>query len=159
MRVYIDGYNVTRSDPATRNLPLEEQRAALEQRLRADARALLGTGDYQIVWDASGGFGDSRSDRGHVRYTRRDTADDAIVSRVRASKGRVCVVTSDGELANRCRQAAPYGADIKPSSMLYTGSKPRARRRRRGSVRRDEGIPANANAIKAELKRLWGIED
>ena len=40
MRWYIDGYNVTKSDPATRGLSLEDQRAALEARCRIKAHAL-----------------------------------------------------------------------------------------------------------------------
>ena len=49
MRYLIDGYNVTKRDPATRDLSLEEQRDTLERRLRVAARDVLGAGSYTIV--------------------------------------------------------------------------------------------------------------
>ena len=161
MHTFIDGYNVTRSDPATRDLPLEEQRARLEARMRSRGAALIGSGGYTIVWDGAGGKGVVHDEGPSVDYTRRPTADDSIVERVRASKSRVCVVTSDNELANRCRSVAGYGADICPSNRLFESAETTrsAKGRSKGPARRDMGIPANANEINAELKKLWGIDN
>lgn len=115
----IDGYNVTKRDPATRNLPIEEQRLALETRLQTRARELIGTTDYLIVWDGAGGNGVARRAARKSSFTRRPTADDAIVERVRAARTHICVVTSDNGLAARCRAAASVGVDVKPSSILF----------------------------------------
>ena len=101
MRYYIDGYNVTKRDPSTRNLSIEEQRDALERRLRIDAGRALGRASYTIVWDGAGGEGVVREPDPHVAFTRKPTADDAIVERVRGAKERVGVVTSDRGLAAR----------------------------------------------------------
>jgi len=160
MRYLIDGYNVTRCDPATRDLPLEEQRTALETRMRTRGAALLGKGTYTIIWDGASGAARNNVPAGST-YTRRPTADDAIVARVRASKERIGVVTSDNELANRCHAVALHGVDVLPSSRLFESS--RSPRNAKGGSRkpmsRDVGIPADANKINEELKRLWGIED
>lgn len=115
----IDGYNVTKRDPATRSLSLQAQREALETRMRTRARELIGTTDYLIVWDGAGGTGVARKPSRKSAFTRLDTADDSIVGRVRRAQQRVCVVTSDNGLAERCRSAALHGVDIKPSKMLF----------------------------------------
>ena len=44
MHTLIDGYNVTKGDPATRECSLEEQRTSLMRRLRARRDTLLGAG-------------------------------------------------------------------------------------------------------------------
>jgi len=49
MRFLVDGYNVTLSDPATKDLTLEEQREALVARLAARRRDLLGDGEVTVV--------------------------------------------------------------------------------------------------------------
>lgn len=163
MRYLIDGYNVTKRDPATRDLSLEEQRDALERRLRVRAASLFGSTSYTIVWDAAGGQGVVRPTGGDVAYTRMPTADDAIVERVRRASERVGVVTSDNELAGRCRAVALYGADILPSDCLFANAaapvKLKGKRGKQKPLPRDVGIPANANEINRELKKLWGIED
>ncbi|WP_172623404.1 NYN domain-containing protein [Arabiibacter massiliensis] len=159
MRYLIDGYNVTRRDPATRDLPLEEQRSALERRLKLHARGALGKASYLVVWDAARGAGLERPFDAPVEYTRQPTADDAIVEKVRAASERVGVVTSDRELADRCRAAASCGVEVLPAERLFAAAmgKPSAKRRPGRIV--DEGIPANAHAINRELKELWGIDD
>ena len=163
MRVLVDGYNVTKRDPATRDLSLEDQRHALEVRLKAKSRALLGTTDYLIVWDGAGGKGVVHGSSVKTTYTRMPTADDSIVKRVRSSKQRLTVVTSDNGLADRCRQAADFGVDIKPSSILFESADAHALKkkgtRKKARMTRDVGIPAEANKINEELKKLWGIED
>lgn len=160
MRYLIDGYNVTKRDPATRDLPLEEQRTALERRLKLHARNVLGKAPYLIVWDAANGEGLDRPFGAPVEYTRMATADDAIVEKARAATDRVGVVTSDRELAERCRAAASHGIEVLPSERLFDAAvmKPAAKRRRPSPLV-DEGIPANARAINRELMELWGIED
>ena len=156
MSWFIDGYNVTRSDPATRNLALEEQRARLEARLRTAAPRVLGSSDYLIVWDGAGGFARGAARDGSEHFTRMATADDSIVNHVTAADGRVGVVTSDNELANRVKAMAPHGVELRSSSVLYESSSAKAPRK--APMRRDVGIPAGANEINRELKELWGIE-
>lgn len=163
MRYLVDGYNVTKRDPATSGLSIAEQRDALERRLRATAARVLGTSSYTIVWDAAGGEGVSHAHADKVAYTRLLTADDAIVERVRRASERVGVVTSDRELAERCRSVALHGVDVLPSERLFADApapaKPKGGRGKRKPMPRDVGIPANANEINRELKKLWGIED
>lgn len=159
MRYYIDGYNVTKRDPATRDLPIEEQRSQLEGRMRVQAVKLLGGSSYVIVWDAAGGQGVVHGHGPDVRYTRKPTADDAIVARVRAANARVGVVTSDRGLADRCRAVALHGVDVLPAERLFAGAKPARSAKKRKPLPRDMGIPSNANEINRELKELWGIED
>lgn len=162
MHYFIDGYNVTRRDPNTKDLPLESQRSELEKRLRINKTALLGKASYTIVWDAAGGLGITPSTgRPDLtsEYTHLPTADDAIVEKVRRATERVGVVTSDNELANRCRSAAPFGADILPAERLFAQAKPKKKQAKKTPMPRDIGIPANANEINRELKELWGIED
>ena len=159
MRYYIDGYNVTKRDPSTRNLSIEEQRDALERRLRIDAGRALGRASYTIVWDGAGGEGVVREPDLHVAFTRKPTADDAIVERVRGAKERVGVVTSDRGLAERCRAVALHGVDVLPSERLFAQASGAAKTRKGAPLPRDVGIPANANEINRELKKIWGIED
>ena len=51
MRYLVDGYNITRRDPATASLPLCEQREALLVRLATRGADLLGVGPIVIVFD------------------------------------------------------------------------------------------------------------
>ncbi|WP_180326520.1 NYN domain-containing protein [Raoultibacter phocaeensis] len=162
MHYLIDGYNVTRRDPATKNLLLEEQRLELESRLRIKSSVLLGKATYTIIWDASGGIGTVNPTGAAHRdseYTRLPTADDAIVAKVRRATERIGIVTSDNELANRCRSAAPHGVDILPAERLFADAKPKKARDKKAPLPRDVGIPPNANEINRELKKIWGIED
>lgn len=160
MRYYIDGYNVTKRDPATRALSIEQQRDALERRLRVRASDLLGTTSYVVIWDAAGGAGVARHADERVAFTRLPTADDSIVERVRRASECVGVVTSDRELANRCRAVAQCGVKVLASDCLFEGSSAaNASKKKRKPMPRDIGIPSNANEINRELKELWGIED
>ena len=158
MHYLIDGYNVTRRDPSTKDLPLEDQRAELEKRLRIGKTMLPGKATYSIVWDAAGGAGIVHpTDRSE--YTRMPTADDAIVEKVRRATERIGVVTSDNELAGRCRSAALHGVDVLPAERLFADAKPPKKRSKNTPMRRDIGIPANAHEINRELKEIWGIDD
>ncbi|MGI6032524.1 MAG: NYN domain-containing protein [Coriobacteriales bacterium] len=123
MRYLIDGYNVTKRDPATCQLSLEAQREALEERMRTHARALIGTTDYLIVWDGAGGRGVVHGHDRKSAYTRLPTADDSIVERVRETSEKICVVTSDQGLRARCRSAARVRVEFKPSDALFADSR------------------------------------
>ena len=56
------------------------------------------------------------------------TADDAIVEKVRRATERLGVVTSDNELAGRCRSAALHGVDVLPAERLFADAKPPKKR-------------------------------
>ncbi|MEG0027624.1 MAG: NYN domain-containing protein [Raoultibacter sp.] len=159
MQYYIDGYNITKRDPATRDLSIEDQRAALEGRMRVRSVALLGRAAYTIVWDGAGGAGVAGNHKAKVQYTRLPTADDAIVAKVCNASVRVGVVTSDNELARRCKAVALAGVEILPAECLFEGAKASAKAKSRVPLRRDIGIPPNANEINRELKKLWGIDE
>ncbi|MHB1016741.1 MAG: NYN domain-containing protein [Coriobacteriia bacterium] len=151
MRFLVDGYNVTRSDPATRSCALDEQRDALVARLAARGADLLGRGRITVVFDGvAGGPTDAGQGQVSVRYAHRpDTADDLIVRLVTASD--TTVVTDDGGLAGRARAR---GAAIVSSSACFEGASSRkvtGRRYRAAGA----GLPPGANSITAELKELW----
>jgi predicted RNA-binding protein with PIN domain len=154
MRFLVDGYNVTRSDPATKDLALEEQREALLARLAARRRELLGDGKVIVVFDgvAGGAGGGSGVGRGavEVRYARSPESADDLIVRL-AAGGGFTVVTSDGGLAHRVEGA---GAIVVPSATCFEGARGR---RRRGSryPASTVGLPAGANEITRELKDLW----
>ena len=131
MHYLIDGYNVTRRDPSTKDLPLENQRAELEKRLRIGKTMLPGKATYSIVWDAAGGAGIVHpTDRSE--YTRMPTADDAIVEKVRRATERIGVVTSDYELAGRCRSGSSKARCRIPSGSGCSGSRQAAREAKGG---------------------------
>ncbi|MCK8115889.1 NYN domain-containing protein [Anaerosoma tenue] len=151
MRFLVDGYNVTRSDPATKDLALEEQREALVARLAARRRELLGDGEVAVVFDGVAGGG-SGAGRGavEVRYARSPESADDLIARL-AAGGGVTVVTSDGGLARRVEGT---GAVVVPSATCFEGV--RGRRRRGGRYPASTvGLPAGANEITRELKDLW----
>ncbi|MBN2847281.1 MAG: NYN domain-containing protein [Coriobacteriia bacterium] len=151
MQYLIDGYNVTRSDPATRSCALDAQRDALVARLAARGADLLGRGKITVVFDGvAGGPADAGQGQIRVRYAHRpETADDLIVRLVTA--GDTVVVTDDGGLARRARAR---GATTLPSAVCYEGSTMRkvTGRRYRASA---AGLPPGAHSITAELKELW----
>ena len=151
MQYLIDGYNVTRSDPATRSCALDEQREALVARLAARGSDLLGRGPITVVFDGvAGGAADAGRGQVSVRFAHRpQTADDLIVRLVTA--GETTVVTDDGGLAERARVR---GAVIVPSAVCFEQASARkvTGRRYRASA---AGMPPGAAQITAELKELW----
>lgn len=160
MLFLVDGYNVTRSDPATRDLSLEEQRDALARRLAARGSALLGTGRIVVVFDGVEGAGlTAHVGQVEVRYSRGRIADDAIVAVARASSESIVLVTSDRGLAERVRDHLGRSVDVRPREVCFEGSRGNAGGRRAGSVARDVGLPKGANKITEELKDLWLSED
>jgi hypothetical protein len=156
----VDGYNVTRSDPASRDLPLEQQRDALARRLATRGATLLGSGRIVIVFDGVEGVGlAERMGPVEIRYSRGTTADDAIVAAARGERGAVVLVTSDRGLADRVRDHLGRSVEVRPRESCFEASRPTKPRRGAGSVARDEGLPKGANRITEELKDLWLTEE
>lgn len=160
MLFLIDGYNVTRQDPATRDLGLEEQRDALTRRLRVKGPKLLGAGRVVIVFD--GKFGVPAAASGtlpEVVFSRGRSADDEIVRIASKAAEKVVVVSDDRELAARARV---HGSDVeqRPSSCcLESAAGTRRGGKRKAGIARDAGLPAGANRITKELKELWLDDD
>jgi len=165
MLFLLDGYNVTKGDPATRDLTLESQREALIARLRARGKDLLGTGKIVVVFDGDVGQAARQSDTYpvEVEFSRGQSADDAIVRVAsRMPKEQVCLVTSDRGLQERAQ--AHLGARLKVlgRETLYDAAQRRtgAKSRRDGSADDDEGsMPKGANRITEELKKIWLEEE
>lgn len=157
MLFLIDGYNVTRSDPATRTLSLEEQREALARRLSARGGSLLGAGRVVIVFDGAGGVGSvERIGQVEVRYSRGgQSADDAIVTAARGTTEGIVLVTSDNGLADRVRAHLGGSVSVRPREVCFENAPTPQQRRGRGGVARETGLPKGANRITEELKGLW----
>jgi predicted RNA-binding protein with PIN domain len=160
----IDGYNVTRSDPATRRLDLESQRDALVRRLGARGRELLGPGHIVVVFDGVGHHGDcSAPGAVEVRYSRSgESADDVIVDMASRAGDGVTIVSSDRGLAERAQVHGIAGsAKIWPRERVFEDAV--ASRVRSGDKRglggSTLGLPKGANRITQELKGLWLDED
>jgi predicted RNA-binding protein with PIN domain len=149
MRYLVDGYNVTKRDPATSRLTLEQQRDALVMRLAVRGEGLLGAGRITVVFDGvpEAGTGTFRRGAVEVRFSRLETADDMIVRL--AAGGDATVVTSDTGLAIR---AGGEGARVLGAEVCFDGrASKRGARYPAGSV----GMPAGANKVTEELKKLW----
>ena len=157
MLFLVDGYNVTRRDPATSELSLLDQREALAARLRVRGRDLLGDGRVVVVFDGEGGPGLSTGGDVPVEivYAHRHSADDEIVRIAARSKVPVTVVSSDRAVARRASERATVAVEVRESSTLFEATRGRPRKRSRGSIARDAGLPRGANAITRELKELW----
>ncbi len=158
MLYLIDGYNVTRSDPATRDRSLEEQREGLLARLRSRGRDLLGAGRIIVVFDGAGGSGVSRVPGSpvEVRFSRDATADDEIAALAASSRESICLVTSDSDLRERVRAHATGSVTVKPREALYDAAGRGSRRTRGGRFPGSTaGMPKGANRITEELKKLW----
>ncbi len=152
MRFIIDGHNVTLSDPATRELPAEEQRDALVRRLAVSGRDLLGAGTITVVFDGRTADPPPTSGALEVRFSAEESADDVIVRLATGADG-VTVVTGDRELARRV-VAANERARVLGCEALFTAVRPK----RGGRVRypaASAGLPKGANKITEELKKLW----
>ncbi len=161
----VDGYNVTRSDPATRDLPLDRQRDALVSRLSARAGVLLGRGRVCVVFDGRGSAGSSAVHGAvEVRYTSgSESADDMIVRLAAAAGESVTIVSDDRELATRARaHAGARAVKVVARESVFEAAAP-ARSATRPSGRdlggSTAGIPRGANRITEELKGLWLDEE
>lgn len=162
MLILVDGYNVTRSDPATRELELEEQRDALVARLRARGPQMLGRGRIVVLFDAVHGArgGSENSAPVTVVYARTGSADDAIVRAVSGEDGKVVVVSNDQGLLDRVRIHARGVVDLLPASACFeSAGRGKDRKGRRLSPARDVGLPPGANKITEELGRIWLEEE
>lgn len=155
MRFLVDGYNVTKCDPATSGLALAEQRDALVARLAVRGADLLGRGETTVVFDGrSGGGSDSRRGPVDVRYARDESADDVIARLSDASRGDVTVVTSDAGLASRVRGP---GVKVLAAEVCFEA---RTTRRTGGRYPASSvGLPPGANKVTEELKKLWLDEE
>jgi len=159
MLYLVDGYNVTRTDPATSGLPLEAQRDALVARLAARGREILGAGRIVVVFDAQGGAGCSaNASNGAVEvvFARTCSADDAIVAAAARATDRIVLVSSDRDLAERVRVHARGGLEVREREACFDAAgRGRARKGPRPAPRRDVGMPSGANRITEDLKKLW----
>lgn len=156
MLYLVDGYNVTKGDPATRDSTLEAQRDALITRLRVRGRDLLGAGRIVVVFDGQGHLGVSSAGTVPVEVRFASSADDLLVKLAAAAKGPVTIVTSDRELADRVATHTTARAERRGRETLFAdvGSA----RARRGSTRYPAstvGLPKGANKVTEELKGLW----
>lgn len=163
MLFLVDGYNVTKRDPATSGLTLEEQRDALVRRLAVRGATLLGRGRHIIVFDGRDGVAGATvsGTLPEVVFARAGSADDEIV-RIAASAGhKVVIVSDDRELLARACTHAKHPVEQRPAATVFEAASGNrvASRRRRGSVARDAGLPAGANRITQELKELWLTEE
>jgi predicted RNA-binding protein with PIN domain len=161
MLILVDGYNVTRRDPATGGLSLYEQREALVARLRVRGRDLLGTGRIIVVFDGQDGPGLSTGGGVPVEiiYAHKHSADDEIVRITGNATEKVVVVSSDRELVARIRAKAAGESEAREASVCFEAARGKARSKARGSIARDAGLPRGANAITRELKDLWLKDD
>ena len=159
MLYLVDGYNVTHRDPATSGFSLREQRDALEARLRVRGHDLLGVGRIVVVFDGEGGPGLSTGGSAPVElvYAHSGSADDAIVKLAARAKGPVTVVSADRGLMDRAQaQAGARLTARDPSCCFEAAGKGASRKKRaRGGIARDEGVPRGGNAITREMKDLW----
>jgi predicted RNA-binding protein with PIN domain len=125
MLFLVDGYNVTRRDPATSELPLLDQRDALVARLRVRGRDLLGEGRIVVVFDGVGGPGLSTGGGVPVEivYAHQHSADDEIVRIASRSKGPVVVVSSDRAVGSRASERATVKVEVRESSTLFEAAR------------------------------------
>lgn len=149
MRYVVDGYNVTKQDPATAALDLEGQREALVARLATRGADLLGRGTIVVVFDGvEGGGADYRRGPVLVSFSRAGKADGLIVS---LAGPDTTVVTSDVELSARVRERK---ASVLPSERVFEGAR-RAPRTPKRPAPIDDGLPHGHRRVTEELKRIW----
>jgi predicted RNA-binding protein with PIN domain len=164
MLFLIDGYNVTKGDPATERLSLEQQRDALVARLRVRGEQLLGRGRIVVVFDGdadvapAAAYGRAATYPIAVAFSRGGKADDEIVRRAGAASGdRVCLVSSDRELADRVRARLGKRAEVRTRECAFesaVGVAP-AQPSRPARSADEADLPRDAAAITAELERTW----
>lgn len=149
MRYLVDGYNVTKRDPALATLGLGDQRESLVARLAVRGSDVLGSGDIVVVFDGvAGGGADSCRGQVAVRFSRDEPADD-LIARMVADGVATTVVTSDDGLA---RRVTADGARVLPAESCFAGRTAPRRGRYPAST---AGLPPGANKVTEELKKLW----
>ena len=156
MRTIIDGYNVTKSDPATSQLSLENQRSLLLLRLRSHAAELGCPGTACVVFDGESGTHPTPS-IGPLRvlFSQDEPADDLIVELARTSNDEITLVSSDRELCERVKVVSLEPVTIRGASELFQSAVAKGRKRKREGVSRDAGLPPGARKITKELEDLW----
>lgn len=164
MLYLVDGYNVTRRDPSTASLSLQEQRESIVSRLRVRGRDLLGSGRIVVVFDGEQGPGLSTGGSVPVEivYAHQRSADDEIVRIAGRSKSPLVVVSSDRAVGERAAQASTARVEVRDASTCFEAALSASRKRTRGSrgsIARDVGLPKGANEITRELKDLWLSEE
>ena len=163
MLFLVDGYNVTKSDPVTRDLSLEAQRAGLIARLRSRGQDLLGSGSVVVFFDGDVAQASQQSDTYPVtvEFSRGQSADDAIVRvAARSPREQVCLVTSDHGLADRARAHLGARLEVRPREVLFESARRRSPRKRAGGeIAGEAGTPPGANRITEDLKKIWLSED
>jgi predicted RNA-binding protein with PIN domain len=165
MLYLVDGYNVTKSDPATAGLSIERQRDALVARLRARGRDLLGDGRIVVVFDGGEGVAHPptvRLDPVTVVFSRSESADDVIVRMAAGARERVVVVSTDRELACRVRTHAARGSEIRERETLFeaaTRRRPTRRAVAQPETAEETGEPPGGHEITRELEGLWLKEE
>ena len=162
MLYLVDGYNVTKADPATRGLPMERQRDELVRRLRARGETLLGRGRIVVVFDGADLYG--LPDPGgavQVVFSRTgEKADDVIVRLAAQEAGAVALVGDDREIGERGRRLRGVReTSTLPRSAVFDGAAGRVKRARPGGAPPGMGVPPGGNAITKELKDLWLTDD
>lgn len=160
MLYFVDGYNITKSDPATRDLSLEAQRDALVARLRTRGSSLLGDGRIVVVFDGAGGSGSGANSTSgaqvEVRFARTGSADDLLASLASSATEKVCLVSDDRELRNRVRVHAAHGSEERGRETVFDSATPkRARTASQRYPSSTAGLPKGANRVTEELKKLW----
>jgi hypothetical protein len=158
----IDGYNITKSDLATKDLPLEKQREILESRLRTQSKTLLGaSSSYTLVWDGSGGVGVVHDKGPNIAFAHTQSADDYIVEMVKKTGSHVGLITNDANLIARCKEAVGRSTlTVLPSSRLFEASTGRKiiNQDKSDQMSRNIGLPSGADDITAFYKSELGID-
>lgn len=160
MLCIVDGYNVTRSDPATASCTAEEQRDRLVARLRARGAGLLGPGRIVVVFDGSETAGGRRTDTApvEVRFSRGESADDVMVRLASQVTSGLRLVSSDCGLVSRVKAVSRGPVEVRGSDSVYESARDvRRQSRRMGAADDGEplGTPPGGRRITAELERLW----
>ena len=156
MLYLIDGYNVTKSDPATRSLSLEDQREALIVRMNVRGDSLLGKGRKILVFDGPAeSYSHTTSGTVGVRFSKGESADEVIVNLARSAGEPVCVVTSDRELADRVKDSVAGSTRHIERERLFESRRKSAANSSKRYPARNVGLPDGANRITEELKGIW----
>lgn len=159
MLFLVDGYNVTRSDDATRRLHPDDARLALVRRLASRGRELLGPGRIVVVFDKGRSAEDPDMPGVEVRFSLDEIADDVIVRLADAEAGPVTVVTSDRELQARVCEHAGRSSTVLPASALWESARVPDPRRRPARRQPHGGLPRGHEKVTRELSDLWLGED
>jgi hypothetical protein len=158
----IDGYNITKSDPATKTFPLEQQREILESRLRTQSKTLLGaSSSYTLVWDGSGGVGVVHDKDPNTAFARTQSADDYIVQMVKKDGLHIGLITNDANLIARGKEAIGRGTlTVLPSSRLFEAitARKKTNQDKSDQMSRNIGLPSGADDITAFYKSELGID-